>query len=219
MSIKIGIFDIQRITLEAISNLLSNNNDFFISFKTDSTDNIDEKTKKNEVNILIINIHSDFTKEHADLIKKIRLISSKTSILVLSASNDENIVFNCIKAGAKGFLSKESTFDELTQALYTIRNGHDYFSRSISDIIIKDYLKKLNEKDFEKEKDIAILTQRELEILKLWGEGYPNQKIAEKLFISIRTVETHKNHIMQKLNLKSVVDLVKFAIRNNIIKI
>lgn len=219
MSIRIGILDVQKISLEAISNLISNIEDFSISFKTDNFEKIEEKVIKNEINILIINIHSNFSKEYYDLIKKLRLIYSKTSILILSASNDENIIFNCIKAGTKGFLSKESTYDELIQAIYTIRNGHDYFSKSISDIIVKDYLKKINDKNFEKEKDLQILTQRELEVLTLWGKGYSNQEIADKLFISVRTVETHKNHIMQKLNFKTVIDLVKFAIRNNIIDI
>lgn len=219
MSIKIGILDIQKISLEALSNLISKIEDFSISFKTDNFEKIEEKVIKNEINILIINIHSNFSKEYSDLIKKLRLKSSKTSILILSASNDENIIFNCIKAGTKGFLSKESTYDELIQAIYTIRNGHDYFSKSISDIIVKDYLKKLNDKNFEKEKDLQVLTQRELEVLTLWGKGYSNQEIADKLFISVRTVETHKNHIMQKLNFKTVIDLVKFAIRNNIIEI
>jgi two-component system response regulator NreC len=65
----------------------------------------------------------------------------------------------------------------------------------------------------------AALSSRQIEILKLWGDGLTNQEIADKLFISVRTVETHKNHIMQKLNLKSSVDLMKFAIRNNIISI
>lgn len=219
MSIRIGILDVQKISLEAISNLISKIEDFSISFKTDNFEKIEEKVIKNEINILIINIHSNFSKEYYDLIKKLRLIYSKTSILILSASNDENIIFNCIKAGTKGFLSKESTYDELIQAIYTIRNGHDYFSKSISDIIVKDYLKKINDKNFEKEKDLQILTQRELEVLTLWGKGYSNQEIADKLFISVRTVETHKNHIMQKLNFKTVIDLVKFAIRNNIIDI
>ncbi|MDP3914625.1 MAG: helix-turn-helix transcriptional regulator, partial [Bacteroidota bacterium] len=67
--------------------------------------------------------------------------------------------------------------------------------------------------------DIASLSSRQIEILKLWGESYTNQEIADRFFISVRTVESHKNHIMQKLNLKSTVDMVKFAIKNNIIEI
>ena len=130
--------------MEAIAYLLSNIDDFYISFKTDNFENLIEKIKKNEINILIINIHSSFSKEYIDLIKKIRNNFHKVSIIILSASDDENIIFNCIKAGTKGFLSKESTYEELIQAIYTIRNGHDYFSKSISNLIVKDYLKKLN---------------------------------------------------------------------------
>ncbi len=74
-------------------------------------------------------------------------------------------------------------------------------------------------KETQRKKNLSSLSTRELEITELWGNSYSNKEIADKLFISIRTVESHKNHIMQKLNLKSVVDLVKFAIKNNIIEI
>jgi len=71
----------------------------------------------------------------------------------------------------------------------------------------------------EEHSEVRNLSSREIEIMKMWGNSFTNKEIADKLFISVRTVETHKNHIMQKLNLKTSVDLVKFAIRNNIIEL
>ena len=85
--------------------------------------------------------------------------------------------------------------------------------------ILKSYIKKVKSNDDYSGKTQNVLSSRELEILTLFAEGNTNQEIAEKLFISIRTVESHKNHIMQKLELKTTVDLVKFAIKNNIIQL
>lgn len=94
--------------------------------------------------------------------------------------------------------------------------GHDYYSDSITQLLLNRYISNLEPASDD---DDDALSARQIEILKLWGESYSNQEIADKLFISVRTVETHKNHIMQKLNLKSTVDLVKYAIKSNIIKL
>ncbi|MBO7497455.1 MAG: response regulator transcription factor, partial [Salinivirgaceae bacterium] len=96
--------------------------------------------------------------------------------------------------------------------------GHDYYSDSITQLLLNRYISSSNIPVGD-DNDEEALSARQIEILKLWGDGFSNQEIADKLFISVRTVETHKNHIMQKLNLKSTVDLVKYAIKSNIIKL
>ena len=96
--------------------------------------------------------------------------------------------------------------------------GHGYYSDSITQLLLNRYISS-NLTDSQADDDDDPLSARQIEILKLWGDGFSNQEIADKLFISVRTVETHKNHIMQKLNLKSTVDLVKYAIKSNIIKL
>jgi two-component system response regulator NreC len=100
-----------------------------------------------------------------------------------------------------------------------LRNGHDYYSKSITSLLLNRYITSLKADEISQNTDINNLSTRQIEILKLWGENYSNQEIADRFFISVRTVESHKNHIMQKLNLKSTVDMVKFAIKNNIIEI
>ena len=139
-------------------------------------------------------------------------------VLFLSMYTSEEYIFNAIKAGAQGYLPKNISQTELLLAIRTISQGSEYFSESISNIILKSYIKKAKNKEPESVNPEESLSKRELEILKLFAEGFPNPQIAEKLFISTRTVESHKNHIMQKLGLKSTVDLVKFAIRNQIIE-
>jgi two-component system response regulator NreC len=138
---------------------------------------------------------------------------------MLSMYNSEEFIFNSLKAGARGYLPKNTSRDELLDAIYTINKGEVYFGESISKVMLKSYIRRATDEDNTTEKTQAILTSREIEILKLYVDGLINKEISDKLDISIRTVETHKNHMMRKLGLKSTVELVKFAIRNKIAEI
>ena len=140
-------------------------------------------------------------------------------VLILSMYTNEDFIFNAIKAGAKGYLPKNISRKELFDAINAIYKGEEYFSEQISNIILKSYIKKAKSGDNPEEKKEAVLSLRETEILKMFAEGMANQEIADKLFISIRTVESHKNHIVQKLELKSTMDLIKFAIKNKIVEL
>jgi DNA-binding NarL/FixJ family response regulator len=138
-------------------------------------------------------------------------------ILILSMHTSEEFIFNAINSGARGYLPKNTSRKELIEAIYAINRGEEYFAESISNVILKSYIKKAKSDSTDVESDENLLSKREIEVLKLFAEGMTNQEIADKLFISIRTVESHKNHIMARLELKTTVDLVKFAIRNNIV--
>lgn len=140
-------------------------------------------------------------------------------VLILSMYNSEDFIFNALKAGALGYLPKNTTKKELNKAIIEVNKGNEYFSESISNIILKSYVKKAKSETEVEEKDIKLLSNREQEVLKLFSEGKSNKEIAEIMYISIRTVESHKNHIMQKLELKTPVDLIKFAIKNGILSL
>jgi DNA-binding NarL/FixJ family response regulator len=170
------------------------------------------------VNVLIINMHS-VDGPVVDLLKKIQQSYPKVKTLVVSVHNTEEMVLKTIKAGANGFLANDAEKDDLLEAIYTIRNGFDYFSKSIAHILVNRYVDGIKNDDKALRPNMQNLSARQIEILKLWGANYSNKEIAEKLFISLRTVETHKNHIMQKFNLKTTVDMVKFGIRNKLIDI
>jgi len=116
-------------------------------------------------------------------------------------------------------LGSDANRSEILEAIYTLRNGYEYYAKSITDILLHSYLSDKKIGPAEKENKLKNLSPRELEVFKLFAEGMSNRHIAEKLFISVRTVETHKNNIMKKIELKTTVDLVKFAIKNNIIQI
>jgi two-component system response regulator NreC len=212
--IRLGFYDEHKIVQEGICSLLQTVEDFEIVLKIDQQDQLMESLKSTLVHILVINIHT-FSIQVANLITHISNTFPKIKILIISVNNDEEVVLKIIKAGAKGFLAKDTTRNELIEAVYTLRNGHDYFSNSITVLLLNKYITRLKTDD--ERPDSKSLSPREIEIMKMWGSSYTNKEIADKLFLSVRTVETHKNHIMQKLNLKTSVDMVKFAIRNNII--
>ena len=140
-------------------------------------------------------------------------------VLILSMYTDESFINQSIKSGAKGYLHKNTTREEMLSAIETVYSGNDYYSDNISKVILKSYIEKAKLNTDESLDPNEILSKREIEILRMFAEGYINKEIADKLFISIRTVESHKNHIMQKLSLKTQVELVKYAIKHNLINI
>ncbi len=217
--IRTAIYGKAPIILEGISSLLGDNEEIVVEHVIKEENRLHYLLRsKANINILILFIET-LSDDYIHLIENVSQNYPSISILIISIENNDDIIMKTIKAGAKGFLNKDSDSRELAEAIYTIRNGYDYYSKSISRILINNYL---HQKTDNSPSSIDVkdkLTKRELEILKLWGESYTNGEIAEQLFISIRTVETHKNRIMQKINLKTTVDLVKFAILNNIIKI
>ena len=155
-------------------------------------------------------------------IENIRLLNQrfpKAKILVLSMFKHERFILKMIKAGAKGHVSRDTNRSEILEAIYTLRNGYEFYAKTITNIILSSYLSDDDIDIKEKENRQKNLSNREMEVFKLFAEGHSNREIAEKLFISVRTVETHKNNIMKKINIKTTVDLVKFAIKNNIIEL
>ena len=217
-----GIFFKHKLLQQCLENYISSTDDIKNVISVTDKDSLFEKMQGRIVNVLIINFF-EITHNDLDMIIALRMKFPKTSILIVADSQREDIVAKAIKAGAKGFLTIDSEASDLIQAIYTIRGGHDFYSESITHILLQKYINTMkpdsgNEID-EYNDDSSTLSSRQIEILKLWGDGLTNQEIADTLFISVRTVETHKNHIMQKLNLKSSVDLMKFAIRNNIITV
>ncbi|MBN2349572.1 MAG: response regulator transcription factor [Bacteroidales bacterium] len=214
----VGIFDEHKITLEGLRSLLKDVDDINVVLSSSDKINFLEKLRTASIHIIIIGIHSS-DEIQLRLIEQLKVRYPKVKILILSTQKHEEIVFKTIKAGAKGFLSQDTGKNDLVEAIYTLRNGHDYFSNSITSLLLNQYIHKIKTDEKRNVTDINMLSLREVEILKLWGDGLTNKEIAEKLFISIRTVESHKNHIMQKLNMKTTVDVIKFAIKNNLIEI
>lgn len=216
--IKIALVDDHQIVRDGIRALLESMNNIEVISEASSAKEFFDNIKYVQPDILI----TDISMPEISGIELTKMINENEKtrnikVLILSMFTNEDFIFNAIKAGAKGYLPKNTNRNELYEAIKTIYNGEEYFSDSISNIILKSYIRKA--KSYEQTEKKETLSARETEILKLFAQGLSNQEIADKLFISIRTVESHKNHIMQKLELKSTVDLIKFAIKNKIIEL
>lgn len=139
---------------------------------------------------------------------------SCVAVLILSMHEGSDYIMSAVEAGAKGYLPKDVEKDELIRAIKILGTGGEYFSQSVSATMVRGIMQKR-----KTEANTTPLTQREKEILALAASGMANKEIADKLFISPRTVDCHKNHMMQKLELKNSAELILYAIKNKIIEL
>jgi two-component system response regulator NreC len=138
-----------------------------------------------------------------------------TAVVILSMHSDESYVLRSLKAGAKAYLLKDSAESDLISAIYAVTTGKSFFSPGVRKILKEDYvfqLAKLGAED-----TYELLTPREREVLQLAAEGKSNKEIAALFNLSLYTVETHRTHVLQKLNIHSVPELVLYAVRKGII--
>jgi DNA-binding NarL/FixJ family response regulator len=147
--------------------------------------------------------------------RRILAAHPRTAVVVLSMHQDESYVLGSLKAGARGYLLKDSLRSEIVEAVRTVSQGRSFLTRRISRMMQEDYIRQMEQRGFEDSYDL--LTAREREILQLAAEGRANKEIAAVLHIGLTTVETHRTHILQKLNLHSVPELILYAVRKAII--
>ena len=134
-------------------------------------------------------------------------------VIALSMHDDRRFVLHMIKAGAKGYLLKDSAFKDLAKAIRVVVANKTYLSSEIADIVVKDYLATTAS---EESSAFYLLSPREREVLQLIAEGKTSNQVAENLHVSIKTVETHRAQLLRKLKVKSVAELTKFAIREGL---
>ena len=145
--------------------------------------------------------------------KIIRKNFPSAKVLVLTMYDNEEYVYQILKSGAGGYMLKNSGRDELAAAIRAVARGDRFFSPRVSEIVMEAYLRKSEARDDLPTNDNDhLLTKREREILYYIADGFNNSQIAEKLFISARTVETHRTNIMQKLDIHDAANLVRFAL-------
>ena len=137
------------------------------------------------------------------------------AVVVLSMHSDETYVLRALKAGAKGYLLKNSAEADLIQAVRAVAEGKSFFSPAIGRMLLEDYMRQVAKREVEDSYDL--LTPREKEILQLVAEGKTNKEVANLLKLSLYTVESHRGNILEKLNLHSVPELILYAVRKGII--
>lgn len=216
--IKVSLIDEHPVIRDALTALLSNADEVSIVSSSNTFSEFIGRVDDVQPNIVVAVFYKpdDVNVENA---RKLAYQYPNIKLLVMSMYHDEKQVLKMIKAGAKGHLGYDTNRSEILEAIYTLRNGYEFYAKTITNILLSSYLSDKDINKSEKENRQKNLSVREMEIFKLFAEGISNRSIADKLFISVRTVETHKNNIMKKIGLKTTVDLVKFAIKNNIIQL
>ncbi len=212
--IQIVVVDDHRIVRQGLKSLLIGCKDIEIIQSVGTAKELFDYLKQNVPDVIILDIGLP-DMSGIEVVSKIFEYKTNVKVIMLSALSTEENISNAIISGASGFLPKDTSRDEFINAVKTVHSGDVYFGKSISNIIYKNYVAGIKGKD----KNKVELTHREIEVVKLICEGLLYKEIAERLNISVRTVETHKKNIFDKLEIKNSVELVKYAIRNKITEV
>lgn len=176
------------------------------------------------VNIVSVNadvLIMDINMPHKDGIEVLKELSEtnyKCRVIILSSYDDLKLIKEVLKLGASGYLSKQCAGDNIVEAIESVAAGKDYFSQNIQEKIFSSFSGNVTENINNEISIKSSLTDRELEILKLISLEYSGKEIGKELCISLNTVETHRKNLIKKLNVKNTIGIVKFAIKNNLIK-
>ena len=213
-NIYIALVDDHQIVRDGLKSLLQKEEDFFVVGEAVNQEQLELIIESYSPDIILMDISlGEFS--GIELTKTLTNKNINVGVIMLSMYINEEFVLNSFKAGAKGYLPKNTSKTELFKAIRAVYNGETYYSALAANILVK---KLSNPKaKIAVEEDKVELTRREIEIMKLFAAGHSNKEIANKLHISSRTVESHKNHIMQKMKFHSPVEIVKYAIKNNLI--
>jgi two-component system response regulator NreC len=148
-----------------------------------------------------------------DATRRIMTEAPGVKVIALSMHADNRFVRHMFAAGAAGYVLKGSAFEEVAIAMKTVAAGRIYIGSKITDLILADYAKQLAKPSAEAE---SLLSSREREVLQMLAEGKSSRKIAERLHVSVTTVDTHRKHIMDKLGFRSIAELTKYAVREGL---
>ncbi len=176
-----------------------------------------EKAKELVPDIIVIDITMP-NLNGIEATRQMKKINPEMKVLVLTVHNNEEYIHQILQAGASGYLLKESAVSDLISAINAVKKGDIFLSPSISKVVVKDYIRHAEggSGDFD---SINLLTGREREVLQLIAEGNTNKAIAHLFKLSVKTVDVHRSHIMEKLNIHDVTGLVKYSIRKGLIKV
>lgn len=211
--IKIIIADDHDIIIDGLTSMLISNPGFKVIATAKNGQEAYELCEKLVPDIVIMDISMPIL-NGIEATRKILSVMPSVKILALTQHDSNEYILQMFKAGAKGYLLKNSKKIEIIDAIHNILEGNNYFGKKISDIMVKSFI---YHDDKSTDNSEITLTNREKEIIKLISSDLNNNQIADQLNISLRTVETHRRNIMQKLNVSSVVALVRYSIKKGFI--
>ncbi|MGX9986079.1 response regulator [Soonwooa purpurea] len=215
---KIYIIDQHQIVIDGLVSLLTRKKGFEIVGHTNSSSEACNWLENNDVDLVITEIIFE-NENSADLIKSIKKLRENTKILILTGENKLKRITDLFQIGIDGFVEKHNDSKAVVEALTCIKNGKEYVGEELREKIMQSLLNTPNShKNLPLNEILDSITNRELEVIQLICEGCNSKEISDRLFISFNTVETHRRHIFQKLNIRNSIGLVRFAIQHNLIE-
>lgn len=219
MTIQVAIADDHAVFRSGLCALLEKEPDVRVVAEAGTAEETLAMVDKSEFDVLILDISmpgATGTSLAGELLKK----NPDLAIVILTMHEEESYLQQLLAMGVRGYVLKKSTGPDLIQAIHIATTGKRYIDPDLVDLVISPFVGKEPKKDQKKETGgLSVLTPREQEIFRLLAHGYSHAKVAEGLYISPRTVETHRANIMAKLNLKNRADLVHFAINNGLMTV
>jgi len=207
------IVDVHNVVIQGLSSFLIGNEEFEIIGNASSANELFDFLQIKQPDILVLDIKLPGL-QGFNIAQIIANKYPEIKILFLSSNIDEESLNKAISSGGLGYLTKDVQEEEFIFALNKIKKGENYYCSSMQNTVFKEFTEK-----FKSTQNNTPLSSREIEVIRLFVDGYSYKEIANNLSISTRTVESHKKHILEKLELKTTVDLVKYAIRNGIISL
>ena len=212
MSVKVLLADDHGIIREGLRSLLVKQSDIEVVAEAEDGRKAVEMVREFGPDVVIMDITMP-SLNGVEATKKIISEFTDTKVIALSIHSNRRFVSDMLKAGAVGYILKESLFDELVEAIKIVVDGGTYLSPKITDVVVGDYVKCLSSADTFKP---TLLSDREHEVLQLLSEGKTTKQIALELHVSTKTIEVNRRQLMDKLNLHSVAELTKYAIREGL---
>ncbi len=213
--IRVLLADDHAIVREGVKRILTAEPDLDVVGEAEDGLQAVEQAKKLKPDVAVLDITMPGL-NGIEATKQIKAALPNTHTIALTMHADDSYVFQLLKAGASGYVLKQAAANDLVQAIRAARRGEAFLYPSVAKAVVADYLKRLESGEGRETYDG--LTDREKEILTLVAEGATNQEIAQRLYISVKTVQTHRAHIMEKLNLHDRTMLVRYAIRKGLIE-
>ncbi len=211
---RILLADDHRILREGLKSILTSNQDFKIAGEADNGLDAIRMADAHNPDLVLIDLSMP-KMNGLDAITEIKNRCDDTKVMVLTIHNDEEYIFEALKAGADGYLLKDSSRAELLLAVESVIEGKRYITPGISEKLVSGYLE--GRKPQKIDTPLNRLTHREKQILKLIAEGYQNKKIADYLCVSVKTVEKHRANLMKKLDLHNASELTAFAMEKGLV--
>ncbi|HNX56121.1 MAG TPA: response regulator transcription factor [Prolixibacteraceae bacterium] len=206
--INVLLTDDHQIIIDGLKSLLKNQDEINVAAEAKNGRDALRILDLISIDVLLMDIDMPVM-NGIDALKEIRRQNSKVKVVILSMHNEAGMIKSLIDLGANGYLLKSCTQDELVDAIKKVASGQSYFSSDVTLALLKPATNQGQQNE--------ILTERETEILKLIAAGFSNKEIGEQLFISHRTVDTHRTNLMKKLDVNNIAGLISYAIRNGIV--